>query len=189
MYSKGPEERKRILVVDDDAQVRTLFCHIFSVCGYFPVGAADCEEATNLLLCNDFDLITLDVYMPCLSGAQVHKIWTEEFGRGRIPGRVGCRRLPPILLITGYAEDAFQSGLAFGEGIVGVVQKPVSAERLIRIVENIFEYERANGESIGAAPVPAGASDHAKAEGDAAGEDEALFSQGGTGGRAGSNDG
>ncbi len=141
MSSGKKPERKRILVVDDDAQVRTLFCHIFSIYGYSPRGAEDCEEATNLLLCNDFDLITLDVCMPHLSGAQVHKVWIEEFGRGRIYGGVGCRKLPPILLITGYAEDAFRSGLAFAEGIVGVVQKPISAGKLIGIIENIFEYE------------------------------------------------
>ncbi len=63
--------KRRILVVDDDASVRTLVRMVLERAGYDVTTARDGSEAISLLGASDYDVVLLDVIMPKLDGLGV----------------------------------------------------------------------------------------------------------------------
>ena len=66
-------EKKRILIVDDDTEIRDLLEFDISSSGYFVDTACDGMEGLNKALNNKYDLILLDVMMPKMNGFDVCK--------------------------------------------------------------------------------------------------------------------
>ena len=66
-------EMKRILIVDDDDEIRELLEFDISHSGYFVDTASDCKEGLQKALNNSYDLILLDVMMPKMNGFDVCK--------------------------------------------------------------------------------------------------------------------
>lgn len=64
---------KRILIVDDDDEIRELLEFDVSQSGYFVDTAKDGMEGLNKALNNTYDLILLDVMMPKMNGFDVCK--------------------------------------------------------------------------------------------------------------------
>lgn len=64
---------KRILIVDDDDEIRELLEFDVSHSGYFVDTAKDGMEGLNKALNNSYDLILLDVMMPKMNGFDVCK--------------------------------------------------------------------------------------------------------------------
>ncbi len=67
------EIQKRILIVDDDDEIRDLLEFDISQSGYFVDTAKDGMEGLNKALNNAYDLILLDVMMPKMNGFDVCK--------------------------------------------------------------------------------------------------------------------
>ncbi len=67
------EIQKRILIVDDDDEIRDLLEFDVSQSGYFVDTARDGMEGLNKALNNAYDLILLDVMMPKMNGFDVCK--------------------------------------------------------------------------------------------------------------------
>ena len=67
------EGQKRILIVDDDDEIRELLEFDIRSSGYFVDSAKDGLEGLNKALNNTYDLILLDVMMPKMSGFDVCK--------------------------------------------------------------------------------------------------------------------
>ena len=65
--------QKRILIVDDDDEIRELLEFDVSHSGYFVDTASDGLEGLNKALNNSYDLILLDVMMPKMNGFDVCK--------------------------------------------------------------------------------------------------------------------
>jgi len=83
-----------ILVVDDRPENVELLEAYLVPRGYEVVKAAGGEEALGKLLCNQIDLILLDVMMPGMDGFEVTR-------RVRLDDK---RRLLPIILVTALRE-------------------------------------------------------------------------------------
>ena len=64
---------KRLLIVDDDKQIRELLTFDISQSGYIVDSAQDGEEGLKKALENNYDLILLDVMMPKMNGYDVCK--------------------------------------------------------------------------------------------------------------------
>ena len=89
----------RVLVVDDDAAVRGITTTFLGELGHRTLEAADGAAALALLEAGErVDLLVTDVAMPGISGAEL-----AAQVRARWPGM-------PVLLLTGYADPAMQSG-------------------------------------------------------------------------------
>lgn len=67
------EIQKRILIIDDDDEIRDLLEFDVSQSGYFVDTARDGMEGLNKALNNAYDLILLDVMMPKMNGFDVCK--------------------------------------------------------------------------------------------------------------------
>lgn len=115
--------RKRILVVDDDANLRTAISRWLDYSGFDVVQAADGEQAINTF-CKDpdsIDCVLLDLSMPKLSGDEVYKEMKI------------VREGVPIILMSGYAEREILD-LVVGTEITGILQKPVPASDIVAAV-------------------------------------------------------
>jgi CheY-like chemotaxis protein len=58
----------RILLVDDNADMRLLFTEYFVLCNHEMVTASTALEALELVAASDFDAIVLDIVLPDLDG-------------------------------------------------------------------------------------------------------------------------
>ena len=67
------QEKKRILIVDDDPEIRDLLEFDISSSWYFTDTASDGMEGLSKALNNKYDLILLDVMMPKMNGFDVCK--------------------------------------------------------------------------------------------------------------------
>jgi CheY-like chemotaxis protein len=65
------KDRRRILVVDDDASVRTTVRSVLERAGYEVTTARNGCEAIELIAQADYDVVLLDVMMPKLDGLGV----------------------------------------------------------------------------------------------------------------------
>ncbi|HTZ71985.1 MAG TPA: ATP-binding protein, partial [Acetobacteraceae bacterium] len=97
----------RILVVDDDDDVRDLVVTMLDELGYRVTAAGNGNDALDLLASGaEFDLLLVDVAMPGLNGADVVRL-AREAGRA-----------PRVLFATGYADlGTYQAGLE-GEDLI-----------------------------------------------------------------------
>lgn len=72
--------KKRILIVDDEERIRKVykrFLYAVSISLYDVTDAADAEEATEILVRHDFDLVILDLRMSGVDGAELFSIIKE----------------------------------------------------------------------------------------------------------------
>ena len=95
--------QKRILIVDDDDEIRELLEFDISQSGYFVDTARDGLEGLNKALNNTYDLILLDVMMPKMNGFDVCKNIRQ------------AKLAIPILMLTAKGTiddktDGFDSG-------------------------------------------------------------------------------
>jgi PAS domain S-box-containing protein len=103
----------RILVVDDEPQVRELICRVLDTCGYETVAAADGGDALSRFGDgNGFDLVILDMMMPGMGGREC-----LAHLRAKQPG-------VRVLVTTGYTSDGSAHEL-LGEGALGIIEKPL----------------------------------------------------------------
>ncbi len=66
-----PRTTSDILIVDDDASIRTMLAFVFEDAGYTVVEAADGQEALDALAADAPALMVLDLMMPGVDGVEV----------------------------------------------------------------------------------------------------------------------
>ena len=131
----GP--KRRVLVVDDEPSIRETMSRMLVGLGCEVVCASDADGAVAAFLKGAFDLVTLDHRMPGLKGMDVHKVLSQEFGAGKRTTGFTPRKFPPVLIVTGYADDPEVLKGQWGEGIVGVLQKPVHMDDLAAVLSDL----------------------------------------------------
>jgi DNA-binding response OmpR family regulator len=106
---------KKILIIDDEDDLRKLLRDYFEVNGYFVLTAKDGKEALWQVE-KQPDIILLDINMPEINGLDVCR---------KIRGFVSC----PILFLTARVEDADKI-FGFQAGGDDYIQKPFSIHEL-----------------------------------------------------------
>lgn len=110
-------EKPRILVVDDNPEIREIIHVLLSGEGFEPVEAGDGQTALSLLGQSPFDLIILDIMMPGLNGYQTC---------------LAIRKLSnaPVLFLSARSQDSDKT-LGFSSGGDDYLAKPFSYNELI----------------------------------------------------------
>ena len=106
-----------ILVVDDDADCRTILGHLLERSGYHTRRAASGEEAVLIALAEPIDVILLDVMMPGMDG----------FGVCEALHQAG-KRIPVILLTARDDMDTRLEGMH--HGVSEFLTKPINRVEL-----------------------------------------------------------
>jgi CheY-like chemotaxis protein len=113
---------KKILVADDDDDIREVIALVLEPFGFHTVGAGDGIEALAVLRANpDVLLILLDLMMPRLSGAEMMRSLKEDVVFGRIP----------VVILSG---DNAGSETALAIGAVSFLRKPVDLDSLLETI-------------------------------------------------------
>ena len=87
-------EAKKILVVDDEEEIRSLFSRVLTGAGYDILLAEDAQQALLALRENAVDLVLLDLHMPGLVDGEDWNLWPcGERGRTRFRPCGDC--VPP----------------------------------------------------------------------------------------------
>ena len=121
-------KRNRILLVDDEPDLCTVYQIVLQDAGYECVSYTDSVKALQEFRPNYYDLILLDIKMPILNGFELCKRIRE------------VDRTVHIIFIT--ASEAYYEkfrGEHFPElGKINYIQKPIGNEELVQIVNMII---------------------------------------------------
>ena len=111
---------KRVLVVEDDIELRETLCAYLEEEGFDTEGAADGAEALARAHIHRPDAIVLDLLMPVMDGLQLMEALSDEPDLCDIP----------IFVVSGHAEDAPRADR------VEVFSKPVDVHALLRALQD-----------------------------------------------------
>ena len=121
---------KRILVVDDEQDIRTYLSTLLEDQGYTTVLAKDGVEAMKQVQTEIPDLITLDISMPEKSGVKFFRDMKSEERWKKIP----------IIIVTGVSED-FKKFISSRQQIPapeGFISKPINQEEILAFVKKLI---------------------------------------------------
>lgn len=117
----------RVLVADDEDDVRDLVVYRLSRSGYDVVEALDGEEAFRLATEQTPDLIVLDVMMPRVDGYELTR---------RLRAEPATSRVPVILLTARTQENDVSQG--FEAGADDYLKKPFNPDELLARVRAVL---------------------------------------------------
>ena len=125
--ASNPDSRRRILVVDDEANIRELICSVLEEGGHAVVAAENGLDASELFEANPagFQLAVVDLMMPGMKGDELIRRL-----RRTSPGF-------PVVVVSGYADREMPADIAH-TGPTPVVPKPFRLEQLSAAVARLI---------------------------------------------------
>lgn len=115
----------RILIAEDDFELRQLFAHVLNKNGYIVTGVADGSEGLAAINADYYDLIISDIMMPNVDGYEFVKKLREAGNN------------TPVLMIT--AKDAFDDMRnGFLAGSDDYMVKPVNVNEMVLRVQALL---------------------------------------------------
>ena len=124
------EDKKTILVVDDEPDVVTFISTVLSDHGYETVTAKDGVEALDRVKERRPDLISLDITMPEKSGVRFYREMRESDEYKDIP----------IVIVTGLSDD-FQKFISTRRQVPppdGYLSKPIGADDVLGAIQKLI---------------------------------------------------
>jgi two-component system, OmpR family, response regulator VanR len=122
-------EKERVLIVDDEKEIRDLIDIYLKGEGYETLKAEDGEEALKILEDSEVDLIILDIMMPKLNGIEACLRIREE-------------RDMPIIMLSAKSED-IDKILGLNTGADDYLTKPFNPLELVaRVKSQLRRYKR-----------------------------------------------
>jgi DNA-binding response OmpR family regulator len=125
-------EPRKVLVVEDEKNIRDLVCLHLGVEGYECVPVADGKDAMLLASERSFDLIILDLMLPGMDGVTIT----------RAIRRHGPNRDAPILMLTARREEA-DKVMGLDSGADDYLTKPFGVRELMARAAALMRRARA----------------------------------------------
>src|SRR3982074_2030577 len=121
-----PSEPKRILMVDDDITLLRIVREALTSCLRCEVDTSPKPEyGFELALKKTYDLFIFDFSMPMIDGAMLFFLIGKVYNNVEPP-----RVVPPLLLVSGKAEEERAQELLKEPGVHGLIATPVAINRL-----------------------------------------------------------
>jgi DNA-binding NtrC family response regulator len=122
--STKAERPVRVLVVDDDAQMRSALERLLRLRGLETDSAFDGQDALERLAVASFDVVLCDVNMPRMTGPEL------------LDRVVGSRMACQVILMTGL-QDLRNAVGAMRRGAFGLIAKPFAShqEVLVQVLD------------------------------------------------------
>ena len=115
----------KILVVDDETQVRNLLVSVIERDGHVVLAAGDAGKALEILGRNHIDLILLDLHMPGPADGEDLLFLLRDRGDD-----------VPIIIVSGYVDDEVTVNLP--DCVHAVLKKPIRIEKLMDTVTQVL---------------------------------------------------
>ncbi|MDQ3814650.1 MAG: response regulator [Armatimonadota bacterium] len=115
----------KILLVEDDPDMRLLFRLILQNAGYAVKEAADGLQAIGMLQVEEFDAVMLDICMPRIDGCSA----LDTFKMMR------HGQCTPVITITALDDPTLESRV-YESGAFAFLRKPVAPSMMIETVRN-----------------------------------------------------
>ena len=106
----------RVLVAEDEADIRELLVDILADAGYEVIGVDDGRKALDAARSQHPDIVLLDVMMPAMDGFEVLASLKAEVDTASVP----------VIMVTAKAQKQDQAE-AMKRGAMGYVTKPWEA--------------------------------------------------------------
>ena len=120
----------RILVVDDEAHIRTTVKMVLTKAGYEVLEAEDGEKGIQAITSGDnplmIDMILCDMQMPKLDGAGAIAHFQAQFPS------------VPVVVMTGHPDIQAATKL-MKQGVKDYLVKPIEKEKLLTVVEETVQ--------------------------------------------------
>ena len=129
----------RILVIDDEEDIRIVLKEILQRAGYEVDVAADAGEGMELLRANGADLVITDIIMPGKDGVETVYDIRMEFPNTRIIVISGGGNVAPMeyepaaIATTAYLASATEAGADLA------LTKPFEREELLQAIKGLLE--------------------------------------------------
>ena len=115
------EQRGKVLVVDDEPDIRLMLRITLQLAGYEVLQAGDGVEALEKIEREHPDAMILDLRMPQKDGWQV----LEELSEAGLLNKL------PVIVLSAYT-DAISRERAMGHGCVAFIDKPPKGDELMQ---------------------------------------------------------
>lgn len=130
------ESKKKILIVDDEANVVTYIEALLQDNGYETVTASNGEEALDTIRAAKPDLVTLDITMPKKSGVGFYRAIREDDDLKSIPVVI-------VTGVTGFAGDPkdFEKFISTRKQVPppdGFIAKPFEEDEFLKTVGDLL---------------------------------------------------
>lgn len=120
--------KQRILIVDDEKNIRLTLCHTLEMTGYSVETAVNGEDALQQLEEQSFDLVLLDLKMPGMDGAEVLAQVNQ--------------RHPDVKVIIVTAHGTVDNAVeAMKTGAMDFIQKPFAPQEIRELVAEVLDRE------------------------------------------------
>src|SRR5258708_11270391 len=142
-WTKGEKtvtDALRVLVVEDEPNIRELVCLHLGLEGYACEGAADGQEALKRTETGRFDLLVLDVMLPGLDGVSLC----------RAVRRGSMNRDVPILMLTARSQES-DKVIGLESGADDYLTKPFGVRELVARARALLRRPRKRASAAGAA--------------------------------------
>lgn len=127
--------RRRVLIVDDDARVRSELEHALTRRGDTVLVATSGEQACDLLASHAFDAILMDLRMPAMSGQTLFYVILSQWPH-----------LVPRLAVMSTGPDAEDQHEWLMLYSLPVIRKPFEVPQAVSMIDALTaERRRANG--------------------------------------------
>jgi CheY-like chemotaxis protein len=111
----------RVLVVDDESNMRLTLADILRDEGY-EVSTADCgEAAVRMCRAESFDAVLMDVRMPGIDGVEAFRRIRRHDDRVR------------VIMVSAYSVDQLEKE-ALEAGAVALLRKPIDLRRVTELI-------------------------------------------------------
>ena len=123
-------ELKKILIIDDEEDVRTYLSTFFSDNGLSVISAVDGKEGVQKAVAEIPDLITLDVSMPEESGVRA----LRDLQNNEVTKNI------PVIIVTGVSTDIkrFIESRKQVHPPEGFFEKPIDRDELLKKVKELL---------------------------------------------------
>lgn len=121
----GLAQKKRVLIIDDEDELRSLLHLKFTHEGFDVSLAATGEEAKDLLLQSNYSAVLCDLNLPkSPKGRELFQLCTEIVN-------------PPLfIVITGYTLDSPEVAAARQSGLKHIYSKPLRLKNIFQLISD-----------------------------------------------------
>jgi DNA-binding response OmpR family regulator len=123
--------KKRILVVEDDEEMRSLLKDFIEAEGFEIDSVSNGSEAFRILVRELFDLVITDIRMPGLTGLDI------------LPGIKKLQPEAPIIVITAFGSEEVHRR-AIERGATAYLEKPLHFHELKTMIHEIISSKAKN---------------------------------------------